>query len=237
MTLASARDAIVAPLASAAAHIGPRTWAFAGQHAGAIDAHWRRRCRAQPKLFNGDVLLLDTWSLAGGHFCGSCVKSDFKSYLYWREHGAPDATVRDLCVTAALHSQEGWLILGRSAPDMSNAGAVYPFCGTLHPDDDTGGGIDLEGAMLREVEEETGLVLARGDLGPLLLVDTPPKLSLMRPITVPRPAQALVGDIDRFLQASAAPELSGTVIVKGVQDIDAAQMPPFVKAYIEHAFG
>jgi 8-oxo-dGTP pyrophosphatase MutT (NUDIX family) len=237
MLPAPTRDATVAPITSAAADVGPRTWAFADAQADAIEAHWQRRTRERPKLFNGEVLLLDTWSLADGHFRGTCFRADFKSYLYWRDHEAPDRTMRDLCVTAALHSQEGWLILGRSAPGMSNAGAVYPFCGTLHPDDDTGAGIDLEGAMLREIEEETGLALARADLGPLLLIDAWPKITLLRPITVPRPALDIVRDIERFLQASAEPELSATVVVRGVPDIDAAVMPRFITAYIEHVFG
>jgi 8-oxo-dGTP pyrophosphatase MutT (NUDIX family) len=228
--------ATVQRVATAEAHVRDRPWAFAEQTAAAIDAHWQRRTAEQPKLFNGDVLMVEAWSVTQGRFHATCFQTDFKSFLYWREHDAPDRTVFDFCPTGALHSAEGWLILGRASPAMSNAGQIYPFCGSLHAGDDRCGSIDLDGAMLREIEEETGLAFGRADLGEALLIDTGPVITLLRPIADARPALEIVRGIEQFLAQSPEPELSGAVIVEGVQDIDEALMPPFVSAYIRHAF-
>jgi hypothetical protein len=227
----------IVPIVRAELCVSEPGWDFARTHAAEIDAYWGQRKAEQPKLFNGEVLMLHTWSLADGCFRGECLTTDFKNLLYWRENGAPEAGVLDFFGAPALHSREGWLIVGRMGPDHSSAGSIYFPCGTLHPSDVAGQAIDLDGGILRELDEETGLAFSAKELGAPLLIFDSHRLAFIRPIHSARPAAEIVRDIETHLARTPEPELSGVVVVKSRDDIDAAHMPPFVVAYIESAFG
>jgi 8-oxo-dGTP pyrophosphatase MutT (NUDIX family) len=226
----------IVPIVRAELCVSEPGWEFARTHAAEIDTHWRRRRAAQPKLFNGEVLMLHTWSLADGCFRGECLTTDFKNLLYWRENGAPDGAVLDFFGAPALHSREGWLIVVRMGPDHSIAGKIYFPCGTLHPSDVVGQTIDLDGGILRELNEETGLAFSPADLAAPLLIFDRHRLAFIRPIRSARAAAEIVRDIETHLARTPEPELSEIVVVKGRDDIDAASMPPYVIAYIEAAF-
>jgi hypothetical protein len=213
-----------------------RLWNFAAQRASAIQAHWEQRKLHRPELFDGDILLLYEWSLRDGCFRGQCLQTDFKSFLYWRDHNTADPTVFDFFPAGALHSQEGWLILGRSGPTMSNPCCVYPPCGSLQPSDCRDELIDLDGAILREINEETGLSFSAADLGPALLIGAAPQIVIVRPILIRRSARQIVEEIESFLRINEKPEISETIVVRSRSDIDSQFMPPFTTAYIEHAY-
>ena len=48
----------------------PRPWAFADDRRPAIDAHFSALLRDKPALWNGRVLVLHDYELAGGRFSG-----------------------------------------------------------------------------------------------------------------------------------------------------------------------
>jgi 8-oxo-dGTP pyrophosphatase MutT (NUDIX family) len=224
----------ITSLASADARLTRRSWGFASVQIGAIDAYWDRRTAEQPRLFNGAVLILDRWIVRHGHFSGECITTDFKSFLYWREHDAPDHEVFDFFATGALHTSEGWLILGRAGAAMSNAGKVYPPSGSLHADQF--GHIDLDESIVREIREETGIEVTRAQLGSMLLIEACPQIVIVRPIKTGRPSAEIVAKIEGYLRSNPSSELSNVVVVRGLADIQAGVMPPFTIAYIEHAF-
>jgi 8-oxo-dGTP pyrophosphatase MutT (NUDIX family) len=226
----------IVPIARAEMRLSDAQWEFARAHASEIDAYWRRRRAEQPKMFNGDVLMLHRWSLADGCFRGECLTTDFKSFLFWRENEAPDDAVLDFFGAPVLHTSEGWLIAGRMGPDHSSAGAIYFPCGTLNPADAVGATIDLDGSILRELAEETGLAFSPADLGAPLLAFDRHRLAFIRPIHCARPAAAIVHDIEQHLARTPEPELSGIVVIKGRDDIDVVHMPPIVVAYVKAAF-
>jgi hypothetical protein len=226
----------VVPISSVDIRITNEAWPFALQKAGDISAHWECRVAKSPELFNGKVALLRRWSVRGGHCSGECIQTDFKSFLYWRDCGYPDRSVFDFVPAAALHSREGWLLLGRSAPGMSNAGAVYPLCGTLHPDDFEAGTLDVDGPMIREVREEAGIALDRDQLGGAVLVDAGTQVAIIRPVMLDRPAQEIAKAISDHVKKATYRELSEIVIVRGWPSIDARTMPPFTVDYIKFAF-
>ena len=228
-------DPSLLPISGADIRFEPRAWPFAEAHVAEIEAHWRRRRAEQPRLYNGGVLLLGPWSLAGGAIAGECFATDFRSFLYWRENDAPDRSVADLFAAAAFHSREGWLIVGRMGAHTANRGRIYPPCGSLHQDDVRDGRIDLDGSILRELAEETGFRLAVRDFEPPVLVRDGARLVYMRPIRFPQPAAEIVACIERFLQGQDEPELAEILVVKGPEDI-ASSMPGFAAAYIRHAF-
>jgi hypothetical protein len=152
----------VVPIVEARIRFSNQIWGFSSLHASKIDRYWRQRLAENSELFNGAVLLLDSnWSLHEGRFSGSCLETDFKTFLYWREHGAPDANVVDFFAAGALHSEEGWLILARMSAHHSSAGRIFSPCGSLHIDDVKDSAVDLDGNIFREIHEETGLGLSR----------------------------------------------------------------------------
>jgi len=211
-------------------------WSFVQVHATQIEAYWHRRTAEQPKLFNGDILLLHNWSCVNGRFHGQCLITEFKSFLYWRDHKRPDGAVTDFFPAAALHSQEDWLLVGRMGHDHSSPGRIYLPCGALHTDDVYDGKVDLDGNILREIREETGLALDRTELGPpILILDGAGRLVYVRPVKLQRPAVQIVKEIQSYLGHATEPELSEIIVVKGVADISET-MPSFTVAYIEQAF-
>ena len=229
-------DPRVVPISRADIRFVQRDWLFARAHEAEIEVHWRRRSAEQPRLYNGGVLLLGDRALQDGRLDGECFATDFKSFLYWRETGAPDRTVADFFSAAALHSREGWLIVGRMGAHTANRGLIYPPCGSLHPDDIRSERIDLDGSILREIAEETGFALTVSDLAPPILIFDGPRLVYLRRITLPRAAAEIVAEIEGFLDREAEPELAEILLVKGPEDVDEAAMPPFTATYIRHAF-
>lgn len=88
-------------------------WDFSRQNAEAIDAHWERTQVERPKLFNGIVHVLGSWRVEGRTLSGTFLRTDFKSFLYWRETGFPDAGVKDAFGTSLVRSADGAVLLGR----------------------------------------------------------------------------------------------------------------------------
>jgi hypothetical protein len=100
----------IVPIEQADLRLVHRPWSFAHNNLAEIDAHWQRRTAEQPRLYNGCVLMLDSWSLSNGRFAGECVATNYKNFLYWRERKEPTRDAADFFPAAGLHSREGWLI-------------------------------------------------------------------------------------------------------------------------------
>lgn len=228
--------ASITPIRSLEVTTVAKVWDFSIAHREDIERHWTERLNKHPFLFNGKVPLLADWTLDDGRLKGRCMVVDFKSFLYWRDHDAPDRSVFDFFAAGAIHSNEGWLILGRAGPAMSNAGRIYPPSGSFDSLADTDHPIDVDRSITREIFEETGLRINAEQLGPMLAVQGDAQFVVMRPINLPVSGDRLVADIHRHLQSQSSPELAEIVIVRGRQDIQPHDMPAFVIAYIEHIF-
>jgi hypothetical protein len=226
----------IVAIREAEVRLSSRTWNFSQDYAVAIDGYWHLRTSQQPSLFNGDILLLDDWSLSEGRLLGTCLTTDYKSFLYWREHDALDRSVTNFFAAAALHSREGWLILAQMGTNHSSSGLIFPPCGTLHSEDVKDGRVDLDANILREVEEETGLALSKTDLKQRFLILDGTQLAYMRLIELPWSAAEIIRSIASYLATETEPEISRIFVVKGREDIIESVMPKFTVAYIEHAF-
>lgn len=226
----------IIPIREAEVRLNPGTWDFAKANAEEIHKYWHIRTARQPKLFNGDILLLAGWSLLDGKFFGTCLSTDYKSFLYWREHDAPDRSVTNFFAAAALHTSEGWLVLAQMGPDHSSAGRIFPPCGSLSAEDVKDGWIDLDANMLREIREETGFLFVKADLDAPLLILEGTRLAYMRRIRLSLSAAETVRAIESYLATAIEPEISRITIVRKRSDIIEPAMPAFTVAYIEHAF-
>ncbi len=125
----------------------------------AIDAHWAQRLAANPSFFNGVVYVLADYTITDDAFIGTCAPIAFKTFLYWMDHGSPDAGFRDISGAAIVVSREHHLVLGCNAGQTLSAGQASFFCGFIDARDVTPDHrIDIDGNIVRELAEETGLV-------------------------------------------------------------------------------
>ena len=148
-------------------------WAWAGDNAAAIKRFWARAHAEKPAMFNGDVLVLSDHAIGNGILTGCALTTDFASFLYWKDKGLPlDAGVRNVFGCAVVRSGDGHLLFGHMAPHTAGSGRVYPMAGTPDPSDASEGKLDLEGSIVRELKEESGLDAADATRSPgYLLVE------------------------------------------------------------------
>ena len=217
--------------------VGGGAWPFAKSRADEIEAHWQEATRVNPSYFNGIVHLVDDVSLESGGLNASLVRTDFKSYLYWREQGFPEAGVLDGFGSALIRSSEGHVILGRQRAGNVNSGLVYLPSGFIDEQDvEADGSIDIVASVVREIAEETG---AQGELlsrGPGFLVTrSGPQLSMAVPFHVAMTTEEFV----RFVEGQIAThdsELEAIIPVAGLGDIEDLPMPRYARVLLEALF-
>jgi 8-oxo-dGTP pyrophosphatase MutT (NUDIX family) len=220
----------------------PRPWPFAEAEAERIAAHWRARLAAQPRLYNGRVLLLaghafitraDGASILRGDF----FETDYAAFLAWRDFGFPDRTVANGFSMAALVGADGAFLLGEMAAHTANAGSIYFPAGTPDPKDVFAGRVDLEQSALRELVEETGVEAREVALDPLwTVVYAPPRIACMKLMRLAAPAAAIKARVDAFLAADPEAELARLHVVRRPEDIDEQRSPRFIVDFLRHAF-
>jgi 8-oxo-dGTP pyrophosphatase MutT (NUDIX family) len=218
----------------------PRLWDFASDRAAEIEDYWQTRLQANPHLYNGKVLLaagmIRDASPAGDRLSGTCFVVDYKAFLAWRAFGQP-GTAQNLFALAALRSADGAYLLGEMAPWTANAGQIYAPGGTPDLNDLIEDRLDLEGSVLRELGEETGL--SAHDVSPVpgwTIVHCGALICCMKELRSPLTAGELVKTAADFFAREKKPELTRLVPVFGAADIT-PHMPDFMQAYLRHAFG
>jgi 8-oxo-dGTP pyrophosphatase MutT (NUDIX family) len=210
-------------------HDGP--WPYAHAHAAEIDAAWRMARSANSHFFNGVVYLVDELAIDGDALDARLLRTDFKSYLYWRGNGFPEAGVRDGFGSALICSADGAILLGRQRAGNINAGLSYLPGGFIDGRDVAGDGrIDIAASIARELHEETGLTAADVAVQPGYLVTvTGAHLSIAKTFRSALDGAALKHKIESHLAADPASELEGIVIVGGAGDLEGLAMPPYAR--------
>jgi 8-oxo-dGTP pyrophosphatase MutT (NUDIX family) len=222
---------------------GDRNWHYAEANAREIEAYFAAEVAKNPTLFNGPMLMADRWSLRGDVLEAGLCRTDFASFLHWRnayrQGRLPDlAGTLDLFGSAAVFSGDGRLLIARMADHTANAGLHYTPCGSLD-DADVGadGRIDIDGAMRRELGEETGLDLAAASAEPgyTVFVDGP-RLAILRAWRYAETAARLAARIRLHLARDETPELAEICFVAGVGDVDTGRCQAYTVAYLRHRF-
>jgi 8-oxo-dGTP pyrophosphatase MutT (NUDIX family) len=222
----------VVRLARAEMRFAPRPWPFAQERRAEIDAHFARLMRERPRAFNGRVLMLREFALDDGLLRGAYFETDFASFIAWRDWGWPDASVRNCFGQAALRAADGAFVLGVMSSHTLNAGRIYFPSGTPDLDDVVGENVDLDGSVLRELTEETGLTAADVSLDPgWHAVLAGPRLAMLKPVRSPLRAEELRARILAHMAAEAHPELADVRIARGPADLD-EMMPEFIHDYL-----
>jgi 8-oxo-dGTP pyrophosphatase MutT (NUDIX family) len=211
----------------------PRAWPFSDARRAEIDAYFDAIKRTQPALWNGRVMLLYEWALVDCRFEGAYFDTDFASMIAWRDWGFPDTSVHNCFAQGALRSADGAFLLGVMGAHTANAGKIYFPSGTPDLDDIVGDAVDLDGSVMRELTEETGL--GAGDVKPASgwhAVFAGPRIGMMKILQSAEPATALRGRIVDFLARQAAPELADIRVVRCPADYD-PMMPAFITTFLD----
>jgi hypothetical protein len=218
----------VVRVARCALRLAPEAWPFAVRHADEIAAHWEQRRSVSPKLYDGVVHLLRTCTLEHNVFTATLLRTDFKSFLYWRALGYPDAGVRDSFGSAVIRSAEGHVLLGCQKAGNINQGFAYPPSGFIDERDVRAGVVDIDAGTARELREETGMKPDEFARAPGYLVTTSgPHVSIAVEWRSALPSDALKARILDYVRRQPEPELADVVIVRSRCDIDVHRMPGY----------
>lgn len=217
-------------------------WNFARDHAAAIDAHWANRRRTHPAFFNGVIYVMADLGVGaptpGAAFAATLIATDFKSFLYWRETGHPQADVLDAFGSAILRSREGHVLLGRQSVGNINGGFAYLPGGFIDARDVGADGIvDIGASVARELAEETGLSSDELSVEPGFLVTRcGSQVSVAREYRSPLASPELRALILSRIAADPNPELADIVIVRSMTDLEGARVLPYTALALEQLF-
>lgn len=214
-------------------HTGDR-WPFAERERARIDAHWERIAEANPSLWNGEVLMCHSVEVEDSCLAARFLTTDYASFVAWRDWGWPDPSVRNCFGSAIVLSNDNALIYGKMSEKTLNPGQVYPPGGSLEPRDITADGfVDVEGSLVRELEEETGLKACDAHSGEWLVVFEDLRLALAKILRFDRPADAIAAAADRHIAEAKEEELAGIEVIRSASQID-PRMPGFAAEIVRH---
>jgi 8-oxo-dGTP pyrophosphatase MutT (NUDIX family) len=176
-----------------------------------IDAEWQRRLAANPRLFDGDVVLATRMEIAGGRLHGVCRPIRYAGLLHFlglEEAEAVASGYFHVYCWAAVVSGDGKALMGRMAAHTANAGRIFFPSGSLEAADFPGGLADIDGNMARELREETGLLLSDAAPDPhYLLARSARTAALMRVYRFSQSAAELVESAQAHLDGGKDDEL------------------------------
>jgi len=197
------------------------TWPFSRAHRAQIDAHFADQIRANPALWNGQVLLLRNPAIVADEFHGICFPVDYASFLAWRDWGFPDNSANVCVAQGALRTSDGAFLLGVMAEHTAGAGSIHFPAGMPDLNDVVAGNVELHDSMLRELAEETGL--SREDLIPDVSwhsIVSGPRIVHFKILQSSYDAASLRKRVLAYLARDCRSELADIRIVRCVADLN-----------------
>ena len=201
----------------------------------AIAANWQREEIERPWLFNGTVLLHRGLRLQDGVISGNSHRVPYAALRYMVK-SRPPVDVSHLFGSAVILTSDDAMILVRMAAKTANAGKVYAPSGSLDESDIAGGAVDVDGSILREAREETGLDLSGAAAESCLHGwRSGGIVAVFRRFRLPETAEALVERTTEHIRTDPEQEITGLVVVRAPQDAGPTA-PPHMQAMIAFHF-
>jgi hypothetical protein len=212
----------------------PKRWPFAEQRRAEIDAHFAAAQQAKPQLWNGRVLIMHDYEIAGGILRGAFLETDYANFRAWIAWGRQPAGVIDCFGSAAVLASDGGFLMAEMAAHTANAGRVYFPCGTPDPSDIRNGKVDFDHSVSRELREETGLDVAEftADAG-WTIVEARGRVAPFRTLHAGVPGATLRHRVEKHMAKEAISELAAVSLVRSPADLVPA-MPDYVTAFLTH---
>lgn len=214
-------------------------WEFERRYESEIMAHWAERKSSNPALFDGPVLLacrveprLDASSerVLGVDF----FEVGFSRFLAWRDFGFPDRGVYNCFAMPAVRTSDGAFLLGEMGPRHSCAGQLYFPAGTPDRSDIVNGRVDLDGSVIRELAEETGVCVDERMFSPgWRVVFDSQRIACMKIIDLPASAVDLAAQVERHIASEKEPELASGYMVSVRGQLSDPRLPAFMTAFLE----
>jgi 8-oxo-dGTP pyrophosphatase MutT (NUDIX family) len=152
-------ERMVIPISNAVVRIDSAPLGYEMEHRQDITANWASATSANPALFNGPFFMAEQAGVTKETFEARYHRTRFATMMHWKANVTNDKPWHIYGV-GVIVSNDNRLIAGRMAPSTSAAGRVYFPAGSFDEDDVVDERIDVDGNMLREVEEETGIRLS-----------------------------------------------------------------------------
>ncbi|MFM7084807.1 MAG: NUDIX hydrolase [Hyphomicrobium sp.] len=210
-------------------------WSFRHNYAQEISHYWTHRCSDNPHFFDGTVHLLSDFNTDKGHFRGKLFPIDFKSFLYWREHGHKDCTVYDIFGSALLRSKEGAVLLGRQRKGHINQGLFYFPGGFIDPRDVVSNKVCIRSSVVREVVEETGLPFSHLLPCPnFVITECQRQISIGVEIKTHLSTWELINTITNYLSKDSHSELEEVIAVSHHSQIDPLKVPKYASTLLDY---
>jgi 8-oxo-dGTP pyrophosphatase MutT (NUDIX family) len=224
----------VTQVAGVEIRVEPWSWPFATAQRQEIDAYFTDLKRRRAALWNGRVLMLNSYSVSNGVFTGTAFETDYANLCAWRDWAFPDQTVFNFFAPAAIRTCDGAYVLGKMAPYTAGAGKITFPSGTPEPGDIIDGSVDLMGNMRREVAEETGLTLdeLECEVGWSVVRDRS-SLVLVKRFSSSQLGDELLARIKSYLENETQPEFSDVRIVRSPATFH-PRMEPFTLAFLDY---
>ncbi len=215
--------------------VGGDGWPFADKYTREIDAHWLEAKTANPSYFNGIVHLIDDVRTIGSELQASLIRTDFKSYLYWRAQGFPEAGVIDGFGSALIRSSDRQFMLVLQRPGNVNSGFAYLPSGFIDERDvGDDGTVDIGRSVEREIDEEigeAGNAFQRED--GFIVIRSDAQLCFAVPFYSPMTAEEFVSRVEQHNAGLEDPELEAVIPVGRLDDLEHLKMLPYARALLE----
>jgi hypothetical protein len=217
--------------------LGAGGWAFATVERKRIDAHWQSCAEANPRLWNGDVLICTGAEVTAGILSARFAMTDYASFIAWRDWGWPDPSVRNCFGVPAVTSADGALLFGIMGSHTLNSGRAYPPSGSLEARDVLAdGSVDIRGSIRTELLEETGLDAGLARPGRMLAIFEGQRLAVVEQLSLPLDFAEIEAAFQRHTQGDPNPELMGIEAIRSSSQID-SRMPGYAQEIIRLFLG
>lgn len=217
-----------------------KPWRFSEQYRVEIEQSWTAALADNPNLFDGDVFIVDQWSVVGGELTGKVLQAKFAAYLYWRNGGARGGEhYNEAFASALVVSADDGVFLARSVSGTLNAGCYGPPGGLIDARDvGRDGRLDFSAAAERELLEETGLVAGgmKRSAG-FLLIRFGAYLAVVSVLRSVLAGGELIDRVDAYLGSVAVPELEAPRMIYRPGDLDGLPLTPYARLLATHGLG
>ncbi|WP_053997392.1 NUDIX hydrolase [Ahrensia marina] len=205
-------------------------------HKSLIDVFWEQAYALNPRLWNGTFYMFSDVRIENGCLYAQAHRTDFATFLYWRENGSDGAT-RHMTATTFPALNDGSLLAVRMSQHTANAGRVYFPAGSFDQDDVIENQLDPIGSMKREMSEETGIsVDDRWFEGPLLAVEQDNSIFITRKTNIPYGFDEVEKIWQRHQKNGGDDEICGLVQIETTRHIPDV-MPRYAVELCAYHFG
>jgi 8-oxo-dGTP pyrophosphatase MutT (NUDIX family) len=183
-------------------------------HREEIEANWEREAKANPHLFNGQMVLQRHLAYDEGVIRGVAHVIPYSTLLWWRRQPDFEGALH-LFGYPVIVSSDGAIIAIRMSERTANPGQVYCAAGSLDLSDIIDGKLDLVVNMVREVREETGLDLSEAEADPHFYASHKDnRIVVFRFYRFPVTAEELTTRIEAHMPHDEEQEIDGVVVLR-----------------------